>query len=63
MQDPDDKPVEEETLWQSFRSSIFPVHPNDPPAKRFVKRSLFYTFAGFLLLITIAIGSVMVLFL
>lgn len=53
----------EETLLQSFRSSILPVYPDDSLAKKFVKRAIFYTFASFLLLITIAVGSVLIFFL
>ena len=55
--------IAEETLFQSFRASIFPVHPTDSAAKKFVKRTVFYTFASFLLIITVAIGSVLVFFL
>lgn len=55
--------AEEETLLQSFRSSIFPVNEADSAFKKLVKRSLFYTFTSFLLLITLAIGSVLIFFL
>ena len=53
----------EETLMQSFRSSILPVNPEDSVLKKFAKRTIFYAFASFLLLITIAIGSVFIFFL
>lgn len=54
---------EEETLFQSFRASIFPVNSQDSAFKKFIKRSMFYTFAVFVMLITLAIGIVLLFFL